>query len=432
MNMMVSAIAITSATAVKPAEAGQEHPDAEIIAAGKAFEPLLSKYLDAQFTWTRLSREASDETEAKFPSDDFDGPGENPKWAFHLQVGEQNGSSKAHNRLSEIHEKMEPLADLIREAAAETIEGLRAKTLVSIWECQPSFSSHEGEFDFSNEDSHRSLFRAAVALTGLQSQVSGIEARLAADAADDPDDATSSKERQILDLADGAIPEYPPEIFGKLPEGFVLEEQTQIETLCFWHRKAIEVTDAMQDRMADAADADAAWEEFSHYCEIKNRILAAVLSASATRPGQVAAQLRAVVAEFDCLQGPATNMETSIEEVLQASHIVKMSAELTKATAPIVPKKHVGSLQRGRKLTRAGLLTRYQSFLVQELETVSWNLYGERDYAKHIIFFDDAVRARCTSNDRCYPFFDERGLTARARAVLQSLKIDTESNADRA
>jgi hypothetical protein len=57
--------------------------DAEIIAAGKAFEPLLSKYLDAQFIWTRLSREASDETDAKFPSDDFDGPGENPKWNFH-------------------------------------------------------------------------------------------------------------------------------------------------------------------------------------------------------------------------------------------------------------------------------------------------------------------------------------------------------------
>ena len=105
---------------------------------------------------------------------------------------------------------------------------------------------------------------------------------------------------------------------------------------------------------------------------------------------------------------------------MQVGDIVKMSAELTEATAPIVPKKRVGALRRGRKLTRAGLLTRYQSYLVQELEAVSWNLYGERDYAKHIVFFDRAVR------DRCGPFFDERNLPKRARAVLKSLMIDTE------
>jgi hypothetical protein len=103
-----------------------------------------------------------------------------------------------------------------------------------------------------------------------------------------------------------------------------------------------------------------------------------------------------------------------------------MSAELTMATAQIVPKKRVGHLQRGRKLTRAGLLMRYQSYLVQELETVSWNLYGERDYAKQVVIFDHAVRARCTSADDRGPFFNERNLPDRARAVLGSLKIDTE------
>jgi hypothetical protein len=97
-------------------------------------------------------------------------------------MDEQNGSSKAHNRLSEIHEEMEPLADLIRETAPETIEGLRAKTLVAIWDCQPSFSTHEGEFDFENEDSHRSLFHAAVAMTGLSEMVSAIGIRLQIDA----------------------------------------------------------------------------------------------------------------------------------------------------------------------------------------------------------------------------------------------------------
>jgi len=177
----------------------------------------------------------------------------------------------------------------------------------------------------------------------------------------------------------------------------------------------------------ESSTDDAAEQRFNAYCHIRGWILDAILSAPAVRPGHVAAQLRAIVAEFDSLQSPTT-MEASIEEVLHVRHIVKLASDLTRATAPIVPKKHVGSLQRGRKLTWAGLFTRYQSFLVQELETVSWNLYGERDLAKHIISFDDAVRARCTSNDRCYPFFDERGLTTRARAVLQSLEIDTENN----
>jgi hypothetical protein len=106
---------------------------------------------------------------------------------------------------------------------------------------------------------------------------------------------------------------------------------------------------------------------------------------------------------------------------LDVHDIVKMAAELTTATAPIVPKKRVGSLQRGRKLTRAGLLTRYQSYLVQELETVSWNLYGERDYAKHYIFFDDAVRARCISTDRGLPFFDEKGASRIALALCSTV-----------
>jgi hypothetical protein len=61
-----------------------------------------------------------------------------------------------------------------------------------------------------------------------------------------------------------------------------------------------------------------------------------------------------------------------------------MATELTTATAPIT---RVGAFHRDGKLTREDLLARYQSYLVQELETVSWNLYGERDYAKHTIFF---------------------------------------------
>ena len=141
------------------------NPDAEIVAAGRAFKPLLSKYLDAQFVWTRLAREA-----------------ESPKWIFHSEVSEQNGCTEAAARLSAIWQEMEPLSDLIREAAAETIEGLRAKTLVAIWDCQPDCATHEGGFEFADRRSHWSLFHAAAAVTGLSEMVSAIDIRLQIDA----------------------------------------------------------------------------------------------------------------------------------------------------------------------------------------------------------------------------------------------------------
>lgn len=213
----------------------------------------------------------------------------------------------------------------------------------------------------------------------------------------------------------GCFPEYPPQIFGKLPEGFVLEEQ-EIEMLCVWHRKAIEVLDRpIEDD-----------EELTAFCEIKNRILGAILSARPATAGRVAAQLRAVVAEIECLETGGT-VPVSIEEVLDVHDMVKMANDLTTATAPIAPKKDAGAFHRDGKLTPNGLLARYQSFLVQELETVSWNLYGERDFAKHFIYFDRAVQDRCNSADHGGPFFDENSLPDRARAVLGSLQIDTEA-----
>jgi hypothetical protein len=98
----------------------------------------------------------------------------------------------------------------------------------------------------------------------------------------------------------------------------------------------------------------------------------------------------------------------------------------------LAPKKRVGALRRGRKLTVAGLHVRYQSFLIQELETLSVNLYGSRDYAKQFRIEDDAVNLRCVGNSKTqYPFFDESKLTARARSVLKSLKIETVIDDDR-
>ena len=72
---------------------------------------------------------------------------------------------------------------------------------------------------------------------------------------------------------------YPEEIFGNVPDGFVLEDQS-LEMLCHWHRKAIEA--------ADRPGTDD--ETLSEYCQMKNKILGAILAAPVSRVGQVAAK----------------------------------------------------------------------------------------------------------------------------------------------
>jgi hypothetical protein len=66
---------------------------------------------------------------------------------------------------------------------------LRARTLVSLWEALQSGAYNEGTLDFYSEydgGAIRSMFDAAVTLTGLQPLVSDVEQRYAAAAAAEP------------------------------------------------------------------------------------------------------------------------------------------------------------------------------------------------------------------------------------------------------
>jgi hypothetical protein len=79
--------------------------------------------------------------------------------------------------------KMEPIAEKIVETPASTLAGLRAKTLVALFEAWPGMADHEGELRMADDGgASRSLFMAAAELTGLTPMVREIEARLAADA----------------------------------------------------------------------------------------------------------------------------------------------------------------------------------------------------------------------------------------------------------
>jgi hypothetical protein len=116
--------------------AAADNPDAEIIEAGKAFELLLSKYLDARFVWQSLPGRREPGRTRSSPRMMLTGQAATIRnGIFVRSLCEQNGCRKASNRVSAIFEEMEPLGDLIRDAAAETLEGLRAKTLVAVSDC---------------------------------------------------------------------------------------------------------------------------------------------------------------------------------------------------------------------------------------------------------------------------------------------------------
>jgi len=85
---------------------------------------------------------------------------------------------------------MTPLAETINGAPVAGMAGLRARTLVSLWEALQSGAYHEGKLNFYSEydgGAIRSMFDAAVTLTDLQPLVSDVEQRYAAAAAAEPD-----------------------------------------------------------------------------------------------------------------------------------------------------------------------------------------------------------------------------------------------------
>jgi hypothetical protein len=184
-----------------------------------------------------------------------------------------------------------------------------------------------------------------------------------------------------------------------------------IQMLMHWYRKAIAAVERLP---ADVSD-----DELNAGCDIVRRVYAAILVAKTHSAGNVALKLQAVLMKLDL------EKSNSIEEALDVDDIRRLAAELADATKPSMPVKKVGALRRGRKLTRTGLLYRYQSFLMKELQTLSLNLYGDRDCALEYIAEDDAVNLRCSDGRHKYPFFDESKLPDRAKSVLKSMKIDT-------
>lgn len=170
--------------------------DAKLIALGRRYEKLLLKYVDEMLQWAPLHRAAKDETRAVRDTRQaaIDRLREDPSapYPFDQIRGEIdalnaalqcNGCDAVETRMSKIFERMEPIAEAIKDAPATSLGGLRAKTLVVLLEVWPGGVHHDGELDFPDDGgAMRSLFDAAAELTGLTPMVRELERRLAADA----------------------------------------------------------------------------------------------------------------------------------------------------------------------------------------------------------------------------------------------------------
>jgi hypothetical protein len=187
MNMMVGAAAMTAAAEINFAEAS-----ADIVAeAGAQFERLIVEYVDHLLETARLYRAARAAHRENFGAhrdDNLTSEGR-ARWAALEEMFASNGHDQVSQKSCDLYEVMTPLAEKIKGAPVAGMADLRARTLVSLWEALPSDMYNEGSLNFYSEydgGAIRSMFVAAVTLTGLQPLVSEIEQRLAAGAACDP------------------------------------------------------------------------------------------------------------------------------------------------------------------------------------------------------------------------------------------------------
>jgi hypothetical protein len=134
----------TASKSPQPKAATAETLDAELIELGTRFEPLVDQYYVAQRRWSSSSAQAH---------------------------------GAAGDALSAIHDEMKQLANAINASSVNSIEGLRAKALVALWEVAPLCA---GDTEFSFEDAYpfQQLFTAVAELCGLKDKIAATGCKL--------------------------------------------------------------------------------------------------------------------------------------------------------------------------------------------------------------------------------------------------------------
>ena len=154
-----------------PPTAAAQTLDAELIELGARFEPLVDRYYVAHRRWSAALARAHAEHDRKFGEPRDRGYQDTPEIrAAWQEVSERNGLDDACARQSEIWEEIKPIADAINAASVNSIEGLRSKALVALYEVAP-LSAGDTEFSFDDSYPFQHLFTAVAELCGLNDKM---------------------------------------------------------------------------------------------------------------------------------------------------------------------------------------------------------------------------------------------------------------------
>jgi hypothetical protein len=177
----INTIAALPIAAAAPAAAAQTL-DAELIELGARFEPLVDQYYVAQRRWSGSLARAHAEHDRE--DREFGDPAD---VAAFDDSCERSGANEAGDALSAIHQEMKQLANAINAASVNSIEGLRAKAMVTFWEVAPLCA---GDTEFSFEDAYpfQQLFTAVAELCGLKDKMASTGYELPDVSDDDSDD----------------------------------------------------------------------------------------------------------------------------------------------------------------------------------------------------------------------------------------------------
>jgi hypothetical protein len=192
----INTIAALPIAAAAPAAAGQTL-DAELIELGARFEPLVDRFYVAHSRWSDSLARAHAEHDREFgdPADrNYEYPPEIV--AAFSDSCERSGAHEADDALSAIHQEMKQLANAIKAASVNSIEGLRAKALVAFYEVAP-LSAGNTEFTFEDAYPFQQLFTAVAELCGLKDKMVATGYELPEIAmVDDDDDDDSDDEKE--------------------------------------------------------------------------------------------------------------------------------------------------------------------------------------------------------------------------------------------
>ena len=173
-----------------PPAATAQSCDAELIELGAQFEPLVDRYYRAHPRWSGSLAQAQAEHDQECGTPAERNYEYSPEVVAPFDDScERRGVREASDALSAIYAEMKQLANAISVAPVNSIEGLRAKALVTFWEVAPLIA---GETEFSFEDAYtfQQLFTAVAEVCGLKDKIAatGYQLRDIGLAYDDSDD----------------------------------------------------------------------------------------------------------------------------------------------------------------------------------------------------------------------------------------------------